>query len=135
MAAAKRSWCASATAVIRPHCGLPAGPANLTLVGLWPGTREFLRASVDYDGIAADETDRFNLVIQRIRAPGSEFIEDQEIFRRVSIASGAERGVAGMLTASRLVRARGILPRQRPELTRGAPAGRGGLRDVEHRWR
>ena len=100
-----------------PTLRLPAGLAALTLIGLWPGTREFLRASVDYDGIAEDEIDRFNLVIQRIRAPGSEFIEDQEIFRRVSIHATAERGVAAVLTGSRLVRARGILPRQRPDLT------------------
>ena len=81
-----------------PTLRLLAGAAHLMLVGLWPGTREFLRASVDYDGIAAGETDRFNLVIQRLRAPGSEFIEDQEIFRRLSIVPGAERSVAGMLT-------------------------------------
>ena len=106
-----------------PTLRLPAGAANLTLIGLWPGTREFLRASVDYDGIAEAETDRFNLVIQRIHAPGSEFIEDQEIFRRVSIHTAADRGVAGILTGSRLVRARGILPRQRPDLTRGTSPG------------
>jgi phage tail sheath protein FI len=105
-----------------PTLRLAAGSAALTLAGLWPATREFLRASVDYDGIAAAETDRFNLVIQRLRAPGSEFIEDQEIFRRVSISPGAERGVAGVLTGSRLVRARGKLPRQRPDLTRGVSA-------------
>jgi hypothetical protein len=105
-----------------PTLSLAAGAARLTLIGLWPGTREYLRASVDYDGIDAAETDRFNLVIQRIRAPGSEFIEDQEIFRRVSIHSAAERGIAGVLTGSRLVRARGVIPRQRPELTRGAAA-------------
>jgi len=104
-----------------PTLRLAAGAAHLMLIGLWPGTREFLRASVDYDGIAADETDRFNLVIQRLRAPGSEFIEDQEIFRRLSIVPGAERSVAGMLTGSRLVRARGVLPRQRPDCTGGAP--------------
>ena len=102
-----------------PTLRLPAGQAALTLIGLWPGTREFLRASIDYDGIADSETDRFNLVVQRIRAPGSEFIEEQEIFRRVSIHSTAERGVAGVLTGSRLVRARGMMPRQRPDLTRG----------------
>ena len=104
-----------------PTLRLAAGAANLTLIGLWPGTREFLRASIDYDGIGLAETDRFNLVIQRIRAPGSEFIEEQEIFRHVSILSAAERGVAGILTGSRLVRARGVLPRQRPDLTRGEP--------------
>lgn len=106
-----------------PTLRLPAGSAALTLTGIWPGTREFLRASVDYDGIADSESDRFNLIIQRIRAPGSEFIEDQEIFRRVSILSTADRGVAGVLTGSRLVRARGILPRQRPDLTRGTAPG------------
>jgi hypothetical protein len=103
-----------------PTLRLAAGASHLTLIGLWPGTREYLRASVDYDGIDPAETDRFNLVIQRIRAPESEFIEDQEIFRRVSIHSAAERGVAGVLTGSHLVRARGIIPRQRPDLTRGA---------------
>jgi hypothetical protein len=103
-----------------PTLRLAAGASSLTLIGLWPGTREYLRASVDYDGIDAAETDRFNLVIQRIRAPGSEFIEEQEIFRRVSIHNAAERGVAGVLTGSRLVRARGIIPRQRPDLTREA---------------
>jgi phage tail sheath protein FI len=105
-----------------PTLRLPAGAVSLTLVGLWPSARDFLRASVDYDGIDAAETDRFNLVIQRIRAPGSEFIEDQEIFRRVSIHSAAERGVAGVLAGSRLVRARGAIPRQRPDLTRGTAA-------------
>ena len=103
-----------------PTLRLAAGASSLTLIGLWPGTREYLRASVDYDGIDDAETDRFNLVIQRIREPGSEFIEDQEIFRRVSIHSAADRGVAGVLTGSHLVRARGIIPRQRPDLTRDA---------------
>jgi phage tail sheath protein FI len=106
-----------------PTLRLPAGLAALTLIGLWPGTREYLRAAVDYDGIADTEIDCFNLVIQRMREPGSEFIEDQEIFRRVSIHSTAERGVAGVLTGSRLVRARGILPRQRPALTRPTSPG------------
>jgi len=109
-----------------PSLTLPAGRSALTLIGLWPGTRDFLRASVDYDGTGAAESDRFNLIVQRVRAPGSEHIEDQEIFRRVSIQAGAERSVAGALTGSRLVRARGPLPRQRPDVTRGsAPASVG----------
>jgi phage tail sheath protein FI len=104
-----------------PTLTLPAGAGQLTLLGLWPGSREFLRASVDYDGIADAETDRFNLVIQRTRAPGSEFIEDQEMFRHLSILTGVERSVAAVLTGSRLVRARGVLPRQRPDRTCGVP--------------
>jgi uncharacterized protein len=105
-----------------PTLTLPAGAASLTLVGLWPGSREFLRACVDYDGIVDAETDRFNLVIQRVRAPGSEFIEDQETFRHLSILPGVERSVAAVLTGSRLVRARGVLPRTRPDCTVAAPA-------------
>ena len=103
-----------------PTLTLPAGATHLTLVGLSPGSREFLRAAVDYDGIADAETDRFNLVIQRIRAPGSEFIEDQEIYRCLSILPGVEHSVAATLTGSRLVRARGVVPRQRPDRTFGA---------------
>jgi hypothetical protein len=103
-----------------PTLRLPAGASALTLIGVAPGTREFLRASVDYDGIPADQTDRFNLVLQRVRAPGSELIEEQEIFRRVSIAAGTDRGVASALAQSRLARVLGVLPTVRPERSGGA---------------
>jgi uncharacterized protein len=103
-----------------PTLTLPAGAGQLTLATLWPGSREFLRACVDYEGIVDAESDRFNLVIQRVRAPGSEFIEDQEIFRRLSILPGVERSVAAVLTGSHLVRARGVMPRVRPDCTAGA---------------
>jgi uncharacterized protein len=102
-----------------PSIRLPAGSGSLDLIGLSPGTREFLRASVDYDGINASETDRFNLILQRIRSPGSEFIEDQEIFRRLSILPGADRSIVDLLTDSRLVRLHGPLPSQRPDRPRG----------------
>ncbi|NLG74995.1 MAG: phage tail sheath family protein, partial [Xanthomonadaceae bacterium] len=49
---------------------------TLTLEALAPGTREFLRASIDYDNIAVDDEERFNLVVQRVRSPGSERIEE-----------------------------------------------------------
>ena len=68
-----------------PTLDLPAGDGTLRLEALTCGTREFLRASVDYDGIGDNEEDCFNLVIQRVRAAGSEHVEDQEIFRRLSI--------------------------------------------------
>jgi len=102
-----------------PTLRLPAGDGALDLIGVSPGTREFLRASVDYDGINAHETDRFNLILQRIRAPGSEFIEDQEIFRRLSILPGADRSIMDLLTDSRLMRLNGPLPAQRPDRPRG----------------
>ncbi len=96
---------------------LPAGEQALVLQALAPGTREFLRAAVDYDGIGDNEEDCFNLVIQRVRTPGSEHIEDQEIYRRVSIATDAPRSVAAVLTESELARIVGELPLQRPDPT------------------
>lgn len=103
---------------------LPAGGASLTLQALASGTREFLRAAVDYDGIGENEPDRFNLVVQRVRAPGSEHIEDQEIYRRVSVGGDSPRFVADALAESQLVRVRGNVPGVRPDATL-AVAGRG----------
>ncbi len=72
---------------------LPCGQGALTLEARSPGSREALRASVDYDNVGAQEEDRFNLVVQRVRSAGSEHIEDQEIFRRLSIVPGTARFV------------------------------------------
>ncbi|MGI9245184.1 MAG: hypothetical protein ACR2I8_00530 [Steroidobacteraceae bacterium] len=96
---------------------LPCGSDTLTLEALSPGSRELLRASVDYDNIPAAEDDRFNLVVQRVRALGSEHVEDQEIFRRVSTAPGTTRFVAAALQESQLVRVRGEVAAQRPDRT------------------
>jgi hypothetical protein len=96
---------------------LRCGRDTLTLEALAPGTREFLRASVDYDNIAPDDHERFNLVVQRVRAPGSERIEEQETFRGVSVDPESPRFVANVLLESELVRVRGIVPRQRPDRT------------------
>ena len=96
---------------------LPCGGGSLTLEALSPGSRESLRASVDYDNIGATETDRFNLVIQRVRSRGSERIEDQEIFRRLSIVPGTTRYVTSALAESNLARVRGVVPSQRPDRT------------------
>ncbi len=106
-----------------PSLALPAGLGALTLLGQQPGTREYLRAAVDYDGIGAAETDLFNLVVQRVRAPSSELVEDQEIFRRVSVQPGSDSYLVESLAGSRLVRVAWPLPPQRPDLT---PAERGG---------
>jgi hypothetical protein len=96
---------------------LPCGAESLTLAALSPGTREMLRASVDYDNIGENEPDRFNLVVQRVRARGSERIEDQEIFRRLSVVPGTTRHVTTALQESGLVRVRGAVPAVRPEQT------------------
>jgi len=96
---------------------LPCGDEKLVLEALSPGTREILRASVDYDNIAPSEDDRFNLVLQRVRTLGSEQIEDQEIFRRLSTAPGTTRFVTSALQESLLMRVRGAVPNARPDRT------------------
>lgn len=95
---------------------LPCGRESLKLEARAPGTREFLRASVDYDHIGDDEL-RFNLVVQRVRSPGSERIEEQEIFRGLSIEAQAPRFVTSALLESKMVRVRGIVPASRPAPT------------------
>ncbi len=96
---------------------LPCGDSTLVLEALSPGSREVLRASIDYDNIAPNEEDRFNLVVQRVRSLGSEHIEDQEIFRRLSIEPGTTRFIVAALQESQLVRVRGAVPAVRPERT------------------
>jgi len=96
---------------------LPCGSQWLTLEALSPGSREVLRASVDYDNITALEQDRFNLVVQRLRALGSEHIEDQEIFRRLSVNQDTARFVTTALQESALVQVRGPVPDARPDRT------------------
>jgi uncharacterized protein len=102
-----------------PTIELPAGGEWLTLVGISPGGHEFLRVSVDHDGIGPQDHDLFNLVVQRVRARGSELVEAQEIYRRVSILPSSARDVSRKLAASMLVRVAGPLPTVRPEITRG----------------
>ena len=108
-----------------PTLTLPTASGKLILRGVGAGSREFLRASVDYDAIEPKETDRFNLVVQRVRTAGSEQIEDQEIFRRLSIIPGSDRFVADTLLDSRLVRVQGSVPSERP--TRTPPAASGAV--------
>lgn len=106
-----------------PTVSLPAGTETFTLIAVNPGSREYLRASVDYDGLSAAETDRFNLVVQRVRTAGSELVEDQEIYRRVSVAAGSGRWVTNVLLQSSLVRVHGAVPAHRPERSAGGPGG------------
>lgn len=101
-----------------PTLTLRAQDRQLTLQAVGSGTREFLRVSIDYDGIGANEEDRFNLIIQRVRAPGSEYIEDQEIHRRVSVLPEAgSRYVPTALMDSTLARVIGGVPAIRPDRT------------------
>jgi hypothetical protein len=106
-----------------PTLTLPASGAALRLIALNPGSREYLRASVDYDGIGEGEPDRFNLVVQRVRSAASELIEDQEISRRVSVVQDSGRFVADVLLESRLVRVTGPVPIRRPDRSMSGPNG------------
>jgi len=106
-----------------PTVALPAGESELRLVALNPGSREYLRASVDYDGLSSAERDRFNLVVQRVRTAGSELVEDQEIYRRVSVVPDSDRFVPDVLLGSRLVRVASEIPAQRPDRSAGGPGG------------
>ncbi len=103
---------------------LPAGPSKITLRAVSPGTREFLRASIDYDNIAAADAARFNLTVQRVRIQGGSHVEDQEIFPNLSMVSGDERFIGGILAQSELVRLVGDLPALRPDPTLDAAGGR-----------
>jgi phage tail sheath protein FI len=105
-----------------PTITLPAGSGTLRLAGVNPGSREYLRASVDYDGVPEGDTERFNLVIQRVRSTGSELIEEQEIVRRASLRPDSGRCLADLLLQSRLARVVEPLPAQRPDRSAG-PGG------------
>lgn len=96
---------------------LKCGREALRLEARAPGTREFLRAAVDYDHIEAGDEQRFNLVIQRVRSPGSERVEAQETFRGLSIDPEAPRFVSQALLESNLMRVRGDVPLTRPDRT------------------
>ncbi len=102
-----------------PTISLPCGAGTLTLRALAPGTREFLRAAVDYDNLPDDgqSQDAFNLVVQRVRSHGSERIEVQETFRRVSIDQATHRFITNVLAESQLVRVEGPVPATRPDIT------------------
>jgi uncharacterized protein len=102
---------------------LPAGAERLRLRAVRPGTREFLRASVDYDNIAHDNPAGFNLTVQRVRAHGTEHVEDQEIFRGLSVSSEHEGYLPEALAGSELVQLVGALPASRPERTMDRSSG------------
>ncbi len=102
---------------------LKAGAQLLRLQALRPGTREYLRASVDFDNIPIDEESSFNLTVQRIRAQGTAQVEDQEIFRRLSVLPSNERYFPRAIEQSALIRLIGQMPGERPERTLDAASG------------
>lgn len=101
---------------------LPADNQTLHLQAREPGNQCYLRASVDYDGIGKDST-RFNLVVQRLTRPGSQLVEDQELFQLLSMNEGDQRYIVDILRNSALIRLARPLPRQRPDATHATHPG------------
>jgi uncharacterized protein len=102
---------------------LKAASQALTLQALRPGTREFLRVSVDFDNIAAEEVNLFNLAVQRVRTQGTGQVEDQEIFHRLSMSPTDEGYLPRAIAQSALIRLKGDMPAQRPDRTLDPASG------------
>ena len=106
----------------RARIDLPAQGQLLRLHACERGSRFVLRASVDYDSIESNE-ERFNLIVQRLARPGSQLVEDQELFRALSMDESDDRFVVDALRASQLVQLGGPLPDHRPDATRAEHPG------------
>jgi hypothetical protein len=96
---------------------IPAGSECLELQAKQPGSREFIRVSIDYDDVQ-DDPQRFNLTVQRLSRPGSQLVEDQEIFSQLSVDPISNRYAQHILRDSRLIQMQGVVPAQRPDATR-----------------
>lgn len=96
---------------------LPGPGGSLILKALNPGPLECIRASVDYDGLSAHEPDCFNLVVQRLRSASEPLVEEQEIFRKVSLDKSDERYLGHALLQSTLVQMPLVVPEIRPAAT------------------
>ncbi|MDJ0710417.1 MAG: hypothetical protein QNJ14_08510 [Woeseiaceae bacterium] len=95
---------------------VPASGSALVLRAVEPGSTEFIRAAVDYDGIDDSSDALFNLTLQRIN-PGTGLVEDQELFRKVSYLEDSDQFVGDVLLSSTLARVDHPYPSHRPELT------------------
>ena len=97
---------------------LPAAGSALVLRALEPGSTERIRAAIDYDGIADDNDELFNLTLQRIN-PASGLVLDQEFFRAASHKEDSKNFIADLLLTSSMVRADRPLPTHRPDRSSG----------------
>lgn len=103
----------------RNQIRLPSAAGALVLEARNPGPLESLRASVDYDGISSDDgvqdTDkRFNITLQRLRTPGSAWIDAQEQYRNVTVDPGSRDYIGYVLSQSELASLAGNPPLSRP---------------------
>lgn len=109
---------------------LPAGGSALVLRAQEPGSTERIRAAVDYDGIAEENEEMFNLTVQRID-PVDGRVLDQELFRRLSYREEADNFVADVLSTSTMLRVEPPFPTHRPDATT-SPDSRYELTWIDH---
>ena len=105
------------------HIDLPGEDGPLRLKSLRKGAHEYLRAAVDYDGVDSVDADCFNLTLQRLAAPDTEHVVDQEIFSYVSIAADHPNFIAHALAGSQLMRVHDA-PLSRPNATLNHSTGK-----------
>jgi hypothetical protein len=96
---------------------LPGAEGDLVLEAKNPGPLEYLRASIDYDDIAGNSQENFNLIVQRLRSSGSAWIDVQECYRNVSTDPGSRDYLGYVLSQSELVQLAGNAPKLRPRPT------------------
>lgn len=95
---------------------LPGSSGPLTLEAINPGPHELLRASVDYDGIASTDRNRFNLVVHRLASRERPIVEQQEVYRSLSIDPVDTDYIGHALLDSELIAAVEV-PIERPDVT------------------
>ena len=95
---------------------LPASGSALVMRAVEPGSTEYIRAAVDYDGVADDDEDLFNLTLQRVN-PATGTVIDQEFFKMLSWEQESSSFVADELLSSDIARVEQPYPTHRPERT------------------
>jgi hypothetical protein len=100
----------------RAQIEIPTEDDSLHLQARYPGRREIVRVSIDYEQVANDDC-MFNLVVQRLGHSESRLVEDQELYPLVSINPSAPRFIGNLLKDSRLIALGGTPPKTRPRAT------------------
>ncbi|NQV86104.1 MAG: hypothetical protein HQ492_03405, partial [Woeseiaceae bacterium] len=95
---------------------LPASGSALVLRAVDPGSTEYIRTAIDYDGIDDTTDELFNLTLQRVN-PSTATVIDQELFRKVSWKEDSGSFVVDALANSGLARVEHPYPTHRPERT------------------
>lgn len=101
--------------MVRNQIRLPGPAGELVLAARNPGPLECLRASIDWDGHTDDES--FNLVVQRLQARGSAWIDAQEYYRGISVDPANRDYVGYVLSQSELVSLSDSCPSIKPDPT------------------